>query len=369
MKIASISTILVEIPYQAGGPLKALGGQVWNRMAVLFVKVETDDGIVGWGEGFGHAIAPATKATLDTMVAAHFIGRDPTDISGLMAEMLQKLHIFGRNGPVVYALSAIDIALWDIAGKRAGLPVYQLLGGGRRPSLPAYASLLRYGEPKLVAEIAGRAVEEGYQYVKLHEIELPQIKAARDAVGPDIALMCDTNCPWTVAQAIEMARALAPCHLYWLEEPVWPPEDHGGLARVRAAGAVLAAGENAAGLHDFRHMFEVGAIDIAQPSVTKIGGICEMRKIAALAESFGVKLVPHCAYFGPGFLASLHVAASLTHEVPFERLYVELEARPLGPYLSAKDGMVSVPQGPGLGCDPDMAIVERYRTAPIGITK
>src|SRR5205085_147904 len=194
---------------------------------------------------------------------------------------------------------------------------------------------------------------------KLHEIELPQVKAARDAIGSDIALMCDTNCPWTVAQAIEMAHAFKPINLYWLEEPVWPPEDHAGLARVRQAGATIAAGENTAGLHDFRHMFEAGAIDIAQPSVTKIGGLGEMRRIADLAQSFGVRLVPHCAYFGPGFLASLHFAATLAHDVPFERLYVTLEASPFGPWLEAKGGKVAVPQTPGLGCDPDMAIVER----------
>jgi L-alanine-DL-glutamate epimerase-like enolase superfamily enzyme len=130
----------------------------------------------------------------------------------------------------------------------------------------------------------------------------------------------------------------------------------------------VAAGENAAGLHDFRHMMEAGAIDIAQPSVTKIGGITEARKVVVLAEAFGVRLVPHCAYFGPGYLASLHLAASLVEEAPFERLYVELEASPFGSWLDAKDGKVLVPQGPGLGCDPDTAIVDRYRTGPVTVT-
>ena len=368
MKITAISTILTHIPYEAGGPTK-LAGQSWSRMAILLVRVDTDEGITGWGEAFGHAIAPATKTALDSLVAAHFIGRNPTDVDGLMTEMAQRLHIFGRNGPVVYALSGIDIALWDIAGKRAGQPVHRLLGGQVRGELSAYASLLCYGEPAVVARMAERAATDGYRFIKLHEIELPQVKAARDAIGSDIALMCDTNCPWTVAQAIEMAHAFKPINLYWLEEPVWPPEDHAGLARVRQAGATIAAGENTAGLHDFRHMFEAGAIDIAQPSVTKIGGLGEMRRIADLAQSFGVRLVPHCAYFGPGFLASLHFAATLAHDVPFERLYVTLEASPFGPWLEAKGGKVAVPQTPGLGCDPDMAIVERYRTEPIHITK
>ncbi len=369
MKIEAISTTLLQIPQRAGAPTQRLAGQTWSRMAILLVRVDTDEGITGWGEAFGHAVAPATRATLDTLVAGHFIGRDPTDIAGLMGEMLQRLHLFGRNGSVVYALSAIDIALWDIAGKRAGQPLHRLLGDGARSELSAYASLLRYGDPDVVRTMAARAVGEGYRLVKLHEIDVPQVAAAREAVGPDVEIMCDTNCPWSVARAIEMARAFKPYRLHWLEEPVWPPEDHQGLAEVRKVGVPLAAGENAAGIFDFRHMLEVGAIDIAQPSVTKIGGISEMRKIIALADEAGARLVPHCAYFGPGYLASLHLVASLRHEVPLERLYVELEASPFGPWLQARDGKVLVPQGPGLGCDPDMAVVERYRVDQPTVTR
>jgi L-alanine-DL-glutamate epimerase-like enolase superfamily enzyme len=198
---------------------------------------------------------------------------------------------------------------------------------------------------------------------------VPQVKAAREAIGPDVKLMCDTNCPWSLPRATEMAKAFKPFDLYWLEEPVWPPEDHEGLAEVRRAGVPIAAGENAAGIHDFRHMFSVGALDVAQPSMTKIGGIGEMRRIAALAQVAGTRLVPHCAYFGPGFLASLHTSSVLAPDAPFERLYVKLEASPFGPWLSAVGGKVKVPDGPGLGCDPDMAVVERYRSAPDHVTK
>ncbi len=369
MKITAISTLLAHIPFATGAATQMLAGQSWSRMAMLLVKLETDEGLSGWGEGFGHAVAPATKTAIDTLIAPHFIGREAGDITALMAEMAQKLHLFGRNGPVVYGLSAIDIALWDIAGKRCGRPLFELLGGSARRELSAYASLLRYGEPRSVRETAARAAQEGYRAVKLHEITLAPVAAAREALGADVALMLDTNCPWSVAEAREMAEALLPLRLAWLEEPVWPPEDHRGLARVRACGIPLAAGENASGLHDFRHMFEAGAIDVAQPSVTKIGGISEMRKVVALAEAFGVRLVPHCAYFGPGYLASLHLAATLPHEAPFERLYLELEASPFGAALQAKGGKVAVPEGPGLGCDPDMAVVERYLSAPVTVTK
>ena len=178
--------------------------------------------------------------------------------------------------------------------------------------------------------------------------------------------MNDVNCPWSVAQALEMERAYRPANLYWLEEPVWPPEDHKGLARVRKAGTTrIAAGENAAGLHDFRDMFEKGAIDVAQPSVTKIGGITEMRKIIAAAEAHSVELIPHCAYFGPGNLASIHIVASLATDTLLENIYANLEANPFGDAMLARDGKVRVPQGPGLGVEPDMKVVEKYRQGPV----
>jgi L-alanine-DL-glutamate epimerase-like enolase superfamily enzyme len=369
MKIAAVTTTLLRIPLKAKVAPSSLGGQPFTGLDVLLVTVDTDEGVRGHGEAFGHASIRGTKATLDTLVAPLVVGRDPRDIAGLMGELMQRLHIFGRNGAVVYALSGIDIALWDIAGKLAGLPLYRLLGGAARSQLPAYASLARYEDPKRVAEVAAEAAAEGYHHVKLHEIGVPQVKAAREAIGPDRELILDTNCPWSVATALEMAEALRPYRLHWLEEPVWPPENHEGLARVRAAGAVLAAGENAAGLHDFRHMFEKGAIDIAQPSVTKIGGVTEMRKIVALAEAFGVRLVPHNAYFGAGSIASLHVLAALPAETLYERLYVELEAYPFGDWQRAKDGKVRVPDGPGLGCDPDRDVVERFRVEPDVVTR
>jgi len=336
----------------------------------LLVQVETDAGITGWGEGFGHSIIPATKAALETYVGPWFIGKDPTDINALHREAAQAFHIFGRNGPVVYAHSGVDIALWDIAGKRAGLPLSALLGGARRTAVRAYASLLRYATPTTVGRIAGEMVARGFRHIKLHEHSVEAVAAAREATGADVALMNDVNCPWSVAQALEMERALRPSRLYWLEEPVWPPEDHAGLARVRNSGTTpIAAGENAAGLHDFIHMFEKGSIDIAQPSVTKIGGITEMRKIAAAAEAHAIELVPHCAYFGPGNLASIHLVAALPTDTLLENIYANLEANPFGNAMLAKDGKVEVPSGPGLGVEPDMKIVETYREGPAAMVR
>lgn len=368
MTITSVSTTVLHIPYAYDGPRHSVAGKDWTTLDTLLVRADTSDGLTGWGESFGHGAIPATKAALDSLVAPLFIGRDPAKISALMRDAQQQVHLYGRNGSMTYALSGIDIALWDIAGKRAGLPLHQLLGGGAR-DVPAYASLLRYARPDAVARNAAAAAAQGYSAIKLHEIGVAEVQAARDAVGPEVLLMNDTNCPWSVTEALEMATALRPCSLHWLEEPIWPPEDFAGLARVRAAGVPIAAGENAGGLMDFRRMFEDGAVDVAQPSVTKIGGVTEMRKVIALGEAFGVRLVPHCAYFGPGFLASLHIAATLPGQPPLERLFVDLDASPFAPWTEAVNGRLCVPQGPGLGCDPDPALIKRFQAAPATVTR
>jgi L-alanine-DL-glutamate epimerase-like enolase superfamily enzyme len=370
MRITAIRTHYVRIPFDMGAPKQEFAGLRFPSMDHLLIEVETDAGISGWGEGFGHSIIPATKAALESYVGPWFIGKDATDIAALHREAAQAFHIFGRNGPVVYAHSGIDIALWDIAGKRAGLPLCDLLGGARRKQVAAYASLMRYGTPGTVAKICAAMVARGFKHIKLHEHSVEAVRAAREAAGANIAIMNDVNCPWSVSQALEMEQAYRPHGLYWLEEPVWPPEDHAGLARVRGRSQTsIAAGENAAGLHDFVDMFQKGSIDIAQPSVTKIGGITEMRKIIAAAEAHSVQLIPHCAYFGPGNLASIHLVAALATDTLLENIYANLEASPYGDWMRAEAGMVKVPAGPGLGVDPDMAIVEKYRQGPVGMIR
>ncbi|HUG38219.1 MAG TPA: mandelate racemase/muconate lactonizing enzyme family protein, partial [Candidatus Limnocylindrales bacterium] len=312
MKITNVESIVLNLPMVIDGATPMLGGRARTSIDMLLVRVDTDAGITGWGEAFGHRIFPATRAALDTLVGPMCVGRDASQIQALNDEIQRLLHGVGRNGPTLYALSGIDIALWDIAGKAAGLPLYRLLGGSARADLPAYASLLRYGAAPAVAHYTEQALGRGYRLIKLHEITVPEVTAARDATGPGIPIMVDTNCPWTVTQAVDMARRLAPLDLHWLEEPVWPPENLHGLAEVRQRGGIpTAAGENYGTAWEFRRAFEAGAINYAQPSVTKIGGVTEMRRIMALAATFGVDVVPHSAYFGPGLLASIHCIAAL----------------------------------------------------------
>src|SRR5262250_313311 len=225
MKITSVDTIVLNLPMLIDGPTPMLGGRPRTSVDMLLVRIETDAGVTGWGEAFGHRIFHATRAAVDTLLAPLCVGRDPGEILSIHDDLQRLLHGVGRCGPTIYALSGIDIALWDIAGKVAGLPLYRLLGGSPRADLPAYASLLRYGTADAVAHYTAQALGRGYRHIKLHEITVPEIKAARDVAGPDVPIMVDTNCPWTVAEAVAMARRLGPLDLHWLEEPVWPPEN------------------------------------------------------------------------------------------------------------------------------------------------
>ena len=215
-----------------------------------------------------------------------------------------------------------------------------------------------------MARYTEQALARGYRHIKLHEITVPEVKAARDVAGAGIPIMVDTNCPWTVREAIEMARRLTPFDLHWLEEPVWPPENLAGLAEVRSRGGIAtAAGENYGTVWEFRRAAEAGAIDYAQPSVTKIGGVTEMRRVIALAETLGVQVVPHSAYFGPGLLASIHCIAAMPTETLVERFYCDFAENPLGEAIHPKNGRIAVPQGPGLGLDPDPRLIDKLRTS------
>ncbi|WP_419897632.1 mandelate racemase/muconate lactonizing enzyme family protein [Roseomonas sp. USHLN139] len=359
MKITAIESQVVSLPFDMGGPYQRFAGQLWDRMQILLVRVETEDGLVGWGEAFGHAAIPATRAALDSIVAPLMLGRDSGDIQRARREVLHGTHLLGRNGPFTYAFSGVEIALWDILGKRCGQPIWRLLGGSAPERLPAYASLLHYGDDALVAKNCAAAAAAGYRSLKLHEVTRASVLAAQQA-APGAAIMLDVNCAWTPQPAERMARSLADEGLRWLEEPVWPPEDAQSLARLRQFGIPLAAGENVAGLFAFKALIEADAIDVAQPSVTKIGGIGEMLDVIRLCRAEGVELVPHCPYFGPGFIATLHVAAAMLEEPMIEVLWLEMEANPFDPWVRVKDGMVPVPRGPGLGCDPDPAVLARY---------
>ena len=362
MKITAVEAVPVSIPYTHGGPPTGFGGAEWTRMEYLLVRVDTDEGLTGWGEAFGYNCIPATRAALERMVAPQLIGRDPSQVTQLTEELQRTLHLFGRYGVTLFAISGVDIALWDLAGKSAGRPLAALLGGAARQSVPAYASLLKYRDAELVGEIAAQAVAGGFTQVKVHETGEPEIAAARRALGAGIPLMVDVNCAWSPDEALAMAGRLADYELHWLEEPVWPPEDFESLRRVREQAPMpLAAGENACTAFEFLRLLEAGAVDLVQPSVTKLGGVTEFVKVLHLAAAHNVRVAPHSPYFGPGLLATLQLLATRPDIEAVEIFHLKLEQDLFGGAVEVRNGRVEIPTGPGLGADPDPDVLARFR--------
>jgi L-alanine-DL-glutamate epimerase-like enolase superfamily enzyme len=364
MIITDIETIPLRIPFKAGtrSDASAWGDSNLPAADSLLVKVTTDQGLVGWGEAFGFRAVASAKLAIDQLVAPLCVGQDATRIGPLMQDVQQKLHVFGRAGALAFGISAVDVALWDIAGKAAKLPLCRLLGGCAG-DIACYASLVRYSDPSLVRSSVRQAIDAGFGTLKLHEIELAAIRAAREEAGPDIELTLDVNCPWTLSEARPIAEELKAVRLKWLEEPLWPPENFSGLAELRRmSGIPIAAGENVYTLMDFERLLAAKAVDFVQPSPAKMGGISELRKIFPLAAVHNIPVMPHSFYDGPGLLAAIHATAALgTTDSMIEWRRFDLEATIYGGVLSPRRGRISVPQGPGLGIDPDPEVIRAYR--------
>jgi L-alanine-DL-glutamate epimerase-like enolase superfamily enzyme len=358
VKITAVEAIPLAIPLRPMTPPSAWTAALRRQ---IVVRVRTDAGLMGLGEAFAYGAPLAVCNVIVESLQPMLIGQDPTRIEALADLMHRGTMIYGRRGLGMFAISGVEIALWDLLGKARGAPVCELLGGATRPRLPVYASLLRYDAPEAVAQACRHSAAQGFTRLKLHQTDVASVRAAREAVGDGVELMLDVNCPWTPEEAIAMARALEPYLLFWLEEPVWPPEDYPGLARVaRATATPIASGENESTLHGFRALIDAGAADILQPSITKVGGVSEFRKIAALAQAANLPIAPHCFYFGPGLAATLHVAATLGGGMPVEFPAGELETPVLARPIEARDGHVAVPDGPGLGIALNEEIFRRH---------
>lgn len=361
--IAKIEAIPLRIPLKAGStPGASLWGDTLSAADSLLVKVTTRDGTEGWGEAFGFRAVESAKLAVEQQITPLCIGQDATRIGPLMLQIQKKLHVFGRGGPLTYGLSAVDIALWDIAGKLANTPVCGLLGGGAT-TMPCYASLACYSDPSLVRAVVRLAVDAGFQVVKLHEAGMPAIRAAREEGGPGVELIVDAGCPWSLTEAGALAGELRTIRLKFLEEPLWPPENFDGLAELRrTTGIPISSGENASTLLEFERMLAAGAVDFVQPSPAKMGGITELCKVFPLAAVHNVPVMTHSFYDGPGLLAALHVTAALgSVDSMIEWRWFELEASVYGDALIPQAGRISVPQGPGLGLDPDPDVISAYR--------
>jgi L-alanine-DL-glutamate epimerase-like enolase superfamily enzyme len=359
MKITRVEPIILRIPFTDGSSGRGLFPSAWTHLEIVLVRIETDAGLVGWGEGFGYFCSEAVAAMVTRAMAPLLVGRDLDHPAAMNDDIQRRTVLPGRYGITTFALSGVDLALWDLFAKAQGVPVAAVCGPPVRRTVPAYASLVRYGDADLVARHAGQALAEGYSEIKLHEITLPEIRSGRRAIGPDTPMIVDVNCAWSESFTREAIPELIALGARWLEEPVFPPEDFRLLADLRCGGLALAAGENACTAVPFAEMLRLGAVDYLQPSITKVGGITEFQKIRALNRT--LPLAPHSPYFGPGYLATLQMAAVEERFTLFEYLYVRPEAWLYRGLPLPERGQIAIPEGPGLGLDPDPGIIARYR--------
>ena len=386
MKIADIRTI--ALAYKCDPPYASASG-VQARRGALLVEVECDDGIVGIGEAGPGGGSTATCIEKD--LKPLLVGEDPLMIEGLWQKMFIRTRQYGRRGIAMNAISGIDIALWDIAGKVARLPVYKLLGAAR-DRVEAYASGGFYQEGKGIDALAGEAEgyrARGFKGMKMKigrnpstgthlrqwignagfcEVDpsedIARVAAVRKALGREAKLMVDVNCAWSPDFAIAMGRAMEPYNLYWIEEPV-ATDDIDGSARVADALAAPIAGyETELGLYGFRELITRGAVDIVQPDIAWTGGFSEGKRNAAFAQAHHRMVAPHSFGSAVLLMASLHYAASIPNGLVLEwdQNPNALRSELLKEALRLQgDSTVKVPDRPGLGIELDRSAIDKYR--------
>jgi D-galactarolactone cycloisomerase len=349
----------------------------YDTRTAMLVEIETDTGLIGWGECYGPA---RITAAVVQSVSPWLVGQDPLRSDFLWQMIYTRLRDHGQKGAVIEGLSGIDIALWDIKGKHFGVPVHQLIGGAFRNEVQAYATGLyrrKSGDPqKYLAEEAAGYVAEGFKAVKLKvgfgvEEDAAVTRAVRAAIGPGIALMVDANHAFDTVAAIRLGRMIEPCDIGWFEEPV-PPEDIAGYAAVKAALSIpVAGGECEFTRFGFRDILTSRAIDIIQPDTCAAGGLSECKKIADMAEAFGVRYNPHVWGTGIAIAASLQLLAVLPTHTPnslnpvepileFDRTEHPIRQAILTQPIEHEDGIVRVPDGHGLGIEIDRKALVKF---------
>lgn len=374
MKITDVESIILRLP-----EVREIGD---GCQSVLIIKIHTDEGITGVGEA--HSNPLVSRAVLESPLCSVsasglkrlLIGEDPLAIGRLWDKMYKHSQTYGRRGAAMHAISGIDLALWDILGKVAGLPVHQLLGGARRNRHKVYASDLAPPEPspEAMVEQAKRQAADGYRAMKFGwgslggdpRADVRQIGMIRDAVGDEIDIMVDMGFAVPLEDAIYLGQGLAEHRVFFLEEPL-SPDDLAGFARLTAVSPTpIATGEKETTQYPFIDLMERGGLRIIQPDVARVGGISEAMRIAALAEARGVRMIPHCWSTDILVAATLHVIATLRdcpyleYNVTANPLRTDLLVEPLRPV----NGVIEVPTGPGLGIELNEDTVARYRVAP-----
>jgi L-alanine-DL-glutamate epimerase-like enolase superfamily enzyme len=359
MKITHVRTRVLRTP--ADNPLVVGLPAPTDTREFVTLELGTDQGLVGIGlTFFGGALTPALKAAVDAL-AALIVGDDPTQVEAIAAKLRRAAGGSGPGGIFTLALSAIDIACWDLRGQAVGQSVCALLGG-LRDRVPTYASgaLMRPHPLDYLAQAGPRLRDMGFRQMKMQcgsepsvAASVERVRVTREAIGPDVELMCDINQLWSVNQAIEVGRRVEPYHLYWLEDPV-AHDDYPGLARVAdALTTPVAAGEYHYGIVPFRHLLEARAIDVVMIDLLRVGGITQWMKVAGMAEAFDLPVVSH-------LLPEIHVhlVAAIPNGLTVEYMPWTLGLFEETPRIEA--GHLVVPQAPGLGLAFAAAAVERY---------
>jgi len=374
MRITRVEACWVRVPIEAKRQHRSDFGQTTTFDAAI-LRIETDKGIVGWGEGKNAAGSAGTYSALAHLlnheIGPKLIGLDPTDITGIWETLYNGVRHetaarsghampeLARRGLTVAAISAVDIALWDILGKSLGQPVWRLLGGRKGLRMPAYASGGWAGVDTIGEQLGSYIEAGGFRAVKMRvgamdgapHISAARVRAARASLGPDVELMVDAHGTYTVAEAKRFAHMVADCDLAWFEEPV-VPDDKPGLAELRATTHIpIATGESEATRFAFRDLAILRAADIFQPDPAFCGGITEAMRIAALASAFNLRFAPHLWAGAPCFFAGLHVCAASPASFIIE---YSLGANPMIHELveeevEVQDGMIAIPEKPGLG--------------------
>ena len=339
----------------------------------LLVEVFSDDGHVGLGNA---ALAPQiTRQVVELHLKPLLLGQDPWDIERLWQHMYRKTMAFGRKGIGMVAISAVDIALWDLLGKSAKQPVFRLLGGRTKKRIPVYASRLYSVELSELAAEAERYKKEGYRAMKLRfgwgpadgargmQRNFELVRTVREAVGDEIDVMADAYMGWTLDYAKRMLPLLEPFHLRWLEEPVIPDEIH-GYAELKSYGRVpIAGGEHEFTVYGFRELLEAHALDYIQFDTNRVGGITQARKIAALAEAYSVPVIPHAGQMHNYHLVMASLNAPMAEyfpnvevEVGNELFWYIFDGEP-----TAKDGDIDLDDNvPGLGLKVKGSVLESF---------
>ncbi|HEX3953487.1 MAG TPA: mandelate racemase/muconate lactonizing enzyme family protein [Stellaceae bacterium] len=351
--------------------------QAWyERRGACLVEIVGEDGNSGWGEAFGPA---RLTAPIVEYYKPLLIGADAMATEALWEGLYNRLRDHGRKGLPIEALSAVDVALWDLKARHLGVSVHRLLGGPLRDRVEPYATGFyrrRSGDPfdYLIAE-AHQRVAEGFGAIKLKlgfglDEDVRLCHAVRRAIGDGTRIMVDANHAYDATAAIRLGRRIEELDIAWFEEPV-PPEDHAGYREVKAALTIpIAGGEAEFTRWGFRPLIAERLVDILQPDLCAAGGISETKKIADMANAFGVRVNPHVWGTGVALAASLQLIAALPHNPPglhaleplleFDRSEHPIRMAVLHEPIEQRNGWVAIPQGPGLGIDIDRAALARF---------